>query len=147
MTFRDRMRHMFENPIRAFALACVAATSAFLMYLILWLVEIQASPDWCGRALQAEKITPGNTFVGLTACIEILKLQVGSLSQALTISVGTLALCLGVLVVIVIAGARLAGKIFGQEIDVSRQDAKEAAAEHVVQGAQQAAAEVEGGAT
>lgn len=142
---RASIRNLFENPIRLFALVCVAGTSAFLMYLILKLVEIIAGPDWCSRALQAEKITQRDTFVGLTACVDILKLQVAALAQALTISVGTLALCLGVLVVIVIAGARLAGKVFGQEIDVSRQDKVDAAAEHVVEGAQQAAAEVKGG--
>ena len=141
---RASIRNLFENPIRLFALVCVAGTSVFLMYLILKLVEIIAGPDWCSRALQAEKITQRDTFVGLTACVDILKLQVAALAQALTISVGTLALCLGVLVVIVIAGARLAGKVFGQEIDVSRQD-QVAAAEHVVEGAQQAADEVKGG--
>lgn len=141
---RASIRRLFENPIRLFALVCVAGTSVFLMYLILRLVEIIAGPDWCSRALQAEKITQRDTFVGLTACVDILKLQVAALAQALTISVGTLALCLGVLVVIVIAGARLAGKVFGQEIDVSRQD-QVAAAEHVVDGAQQAADEVKGG--
>lgn len=142
---RASLRNLFENPIRLFALVCVAGTSVFLMYLIVSLKDILSSPAWCGQAMQAEKITPGNTFVGLTACIDILKLQIEALSQALTISVGTLALCLGVLVVIVIAGARLAGKVFGQEIDVSRQDAQARAAEHVVEGAQNAAAEVKGG--
>lgn len=116
-------RHLMDNPIRAFALLCVAVTSAFFGYLAYWLISIISSPNWCGTALQAERITPGNTFVGLTACIEILKMQVGSLSTALLIVIGTFALCLGVLVVIVIAGARLAGKIFGNEVDVSRQDA------------------------
>lgn len=118
---RASLRSLFENPIRAFALLCVAATSALLGYIIVWLIEIISSPDWCSRAIQAEKITPGNTFVGLTACIEIMKLQVGSLANVLLISVGTLALCLGVLVVIVLAGARLAAKLFGNEVDVSRE--------------------------
>jgi hypothetical protein len=93
---RASLRHLFENPIRLFALFCVAVTSAFFGYLAWWLITIISSPDWCGRAMQAERITPGSTFVGLTACI--------------------------VLVVIVIAGARLAGKVFGTEVDVSRQD-------------------------
>lgn len=121
------VRHLFENPIRAFALLCVAATSGFFGYLGLRLVGIISSPSWCATALQAERITPGNTFVGLTACVEILKMQVGSLANALLIVIGTFALCLGVLVVIVIAGARLAGKLFGNELDVSRQDPGKAA--------------------
>jgi hypothetical protein len=119
---RSSLRHLFENPIRLFALFCVAVTSAFFGYLAWWLITIISSPDWCGRAMQAERITPGSTFVGLTACIDILKMQVSTLGKTLLIVIGTFALCLGVLVVIVIAGARLAGKVFGTEVDVSRQD-------------------------
>lgn len=116
------------NPIRAFALVCVAATSAFFAYLAYWLISILSSPEWCAKAVQAERITPGNTFAGLLGCIDILKMQVGSLAQALLIVIGTFALCLGVLVVIVIAGAKLAGKILGNEVNVSR-DVEEAADE------------------
>ena len=79
--------------------------------------------------MQAERITPGSTFVGLTACIDLLKMQLGALAKTLLIVIGTFALCLGVLVVIVLAGARLAGKMFGNEIDVSRQDAASGAQE------------------
>lgn len=117
------LRHMFENPIRAVALVCVAGTSIFFGYLAVWLINIISSPAWCGKAIQAERITPGNSFTGLTACIDLLKMQVGSIAQALLIVLGTEALCLGVLVVIVIAGARLAGKLFGQEIDIDRSGA------------------------
>lgn len=141
---RANLRHLFENPIRAFALVSVAATSAFLCYIVYWLIEILSSPDWCARVLQAEKITPGSTFAGLVACIDIAKLQVASLARALMISVGTLALCLGVLVVIVIAGARLAGKLFGQEVDVSRQDPVRAA-DAVAGAAVDKAQEIKGG--
>lgn len=112
--------HLLENPIRAFALLCVACVSGFFGYLAVWLINIISSPDWCGKALQADRITPGNTFVGLVACMDLLKMQVGALARTLLIVMGTFALCLGVLVVIVIAGARLAGKLFGNEIDVSR---------------------------
>lgn len=122
------MRVEIENPfkgmttIQVFALVCVVATSAFFGYLAYWLISILASPDWCGKALQAERITPGNTFQGLTACVDLLKLQVGSLSKALLIVIGTFALCLGTLVVIVIAGAKLAGSILGNNVNVERQD-------------------------
>ena len=126
---KEYLRKQFENPIRMFALICVAATSIFFGYLAYWLIGILASPDWCGKALQAERITPGSTFVGLTACIDLLKMQLGALAKTLLIVIGTFALCLGVLVVIVLAGARLAGKMFGNEIDVSRQDAASGAQE------------------
>ncbi len=113
-------RHLIENPIRAFALICVAATSALLGVMAWRLIDVLASPDWCSKALQAERITPGNTFVGLTACVDLLKLQLSALALNSHIVIGTFALCLGVLIVIVIAGARLAGKLFGNEIDISR---------------------------
>lgn len=115
------IKNLTDNPIRAFALLCVAATSVFFGYLALELINILKSPDWCGKALQAERITAGATFVGLTACVDLLKMQLGALAQTLIIVIGTFALCLGVLVVIVIAGARLVGKILGQDINVERQ--------------------------
>lgn len=129
-----------DNPIRVFALACVVATSILFGYLAIHLIGILQSPDWCGRAIQADRITPGSTFVGLTGCMDLLKMQVGALAKALLIVIGTFALCLGVLMVIVVAGARLAGKLFGNEVDVSRQDgAAPAAAQAVATSAQVAA--------
>ena len=108
------------NPIRVFALVCVAATSGFFAFLAVWLIKIVTSPTWCANAIQAERITPGNTFQGLTGCIDILKIQVTTAGKALLIVIGTFALCLGVLMVIVVAGARLAGKLFGNEIDIDQ---------------------------
>jgi hypothetical protein len=125
-----------DNPIRVFALTCVAATSGFFAYLAIHLIGILQSPDWCSRAIQADRITPGTTFVGLTGCMELLKMQVGALAKALLIVIGTFALCLGVLMVIVVAGARLAGKLFGNEVDVSRQDTAPAVAQAVASSAQ-----------
>lgn len=116
------VRHMIENPIRMFALVCVAVTSAYLGYINNRLVDLLSSPDWCSKAIQAERITPGQTFQGLTGCIDILKIQLNALAKVLLINSGTFALCLGVLVIIVVAGARFAGKLFGNEVDVSRQD-------------------------
>lgn len=121
------MRVEIENPfkgmttIQVFALICVVAASAFMGYLCYWLVSILSSPEWCAKALQAERITPGQSFQGLTACVDLLKMQVGSLANALLIVIGTFALCLGVLVVIVIAGAKLAGSILGNNVNVERQ--------------------------
>lgn len=117
------IRHLFENPIRAFALICVAVDSCFFGYLSVWLIHIISSPAWCAKAIQAERITPGSTFTGLTACIDLLKMQVASIAQALLIVLGAQALSLIVLVVIVIAGARLSAKVFGQNIDIDRSGA------------------------
>lgn len=117
MTIMENLR---SHPIRAFALLCVAATSAFLAYLALKLIGTLSSPSWCSTALQAEKITAKETFVGLTACVDLLKIQLSALALNSQIVIGTFALCLGVLVVIVIAGARLAGKgPGGVEFDVA----------------------------
>lgn len=112
--------HMLANPIRMFALVCVAVTSAYLGYVNNRLVDLLSSPDWCSKAIQAERITPGNSFQGLTGCIDILKIQLNALAKVLLINSGTFALCLGVLVIIVVAGARLAGKLFGNEIDIDQ---------------------------
>jgi hypothetical protein len=135
-----------ENPIRIFALLCVAITSGFFGYLAVWLINVVSSPDWCSKAIQAERITPGNTFQGLTGCIDILKMQVATTGKALLIVIGTFALCLGVLMVIVVAGARLAGKLFGNELAMSRQDPGETtpkqAADQVAGAAVDAAAAV-----
>lgn len=121
MTIRESLR---DHPIRAFALLCVAATSVFLGYLALKLIDTLSSPNWCSTALQAERITARDTFVGLTACVDLLTIQLKALATNSQIVIGTFALCLGVLVVIVIAGARIAGKLpDGSEVDLSRQDA------------------------
>lgn len=108
------------TAVQVAALGLVAATSAFFGYLAYWLIETLASPGWCAKAIQAERITPGNAFQGLIGCLDLLKLQVGVLGKALLIVIGTFALCLGVLVVIVLAGAKLAGSILGNNVNVER---------------------------
>lgn len=140
MTIMENLR---SHPIRAFALLCVAATSAFLGYLALKLIETLSSPTWCGTALQAERITAKDSFLGLTACVDLLKIQLGALALNSQIVIGTFALCLGVLVVIVIAGARIAGKApGGVEVDLAPAEA----AEEVADAAVDKAEEIKGGA-
>jgi hypothetical protein len=95
-----------HNPIRVFAVICVAVTSAFVMYMSYLLIQILSSPEWCGKALQAEKISSQN-FGGLTACIDLLKIQLGSLAKNSYIFGGVVAMCLLTLNVIVIAGGKL----------------------------------------
>lgn len=139
------IENLRSHPIRAFALLCVAATSAFLGYLALKLIGVLSSPTWCSTALQAERITAKDSFVGLTACVDLLKIQLTALALNSQIVIGTFALCLGVLVVIVIAGARLAGKApGGVEFDVSSDPASQAADE-VADAAVDKAEEIKGG--
>jgi hypothetical protein len=97
---------LLHNPIRLFAVICVAATSVFVMAMSNKLTNILSSPEWCGKALQAEKISSQN-FGGLTACVDLLKIQLNSVAHVSLIYAGVIALCLLTLIVIVIAGARL----------------------------------------
>lgn len=95
-----------QHPISTFAVICVMATGAFLGYITLLLADVIRSPEWCAKALQAERITAGKTFVGLTACVDLLKLQLEALSRGLLISISSYGLVLIVLIVVVVAGAK-----------------------------------------
>ncbi|PKB19670.1 hypothetical protein B0I00_1910 [Novosphingobium kunmingense] len=94
--------------LHVFALVCVAVTSAFLIWLSLHLIEILAARDWCLTAIGADKASPSTGDIDtLTACVGLLTLQVRALAIDSHIAIGTLALCLAVLVVVVLANARI----------------------------------------
>ena len=135
-----------KNPISTFAVLCVAATAIFLGYMTNRIATVLESAKWCGNAIQAERISPGSTSVGLTTCVELLKIQLEALGLGFHISVGAFAFSLIVLIVIVVAGARASGKLLGMEFAMShRDDAAAAGAAHVVAGAKKAEAEVKDG--
>lgn len=94
------------NPIRGFAVICVAVTSVYVMVMSYRLIQILSGPEWCGKALQAERIS-SQGFGGLTACVDLLKIQLKALATNSFIFGGVVALCLLTLIVIVIAGGRL----------------------------------------
>lgn len=96
-----------HNVIRAAALVCVAVTSIFIMYMSAWLVDILSAPDWCARAINAEKLANSRATSGIELCKDLLLKQVGSLATVAIIYAGVIALCLLVLNVIVVAGGRL----------------------------------------
>jgi hypothetical protein len=73
------------------------------MFMSYRLIQILSEPEWCGKALQAERISSQN-FGGLTACVELLKIQLKALATNSFIFGGVIALCLLTLIVIVIAG-------------------------------------------
>ena len=133
-----------KNPISLFAVFCVAATAAFLGFLTYRLLAVLESPAWCAKAVQAERVT--NSTTELTTCVVLLKIQLSAVATGFHISTGGFVFVLIVLIVVVVAGARASGKVgsSGLEFDVSRQDKIDAAADHVVEGAEQAAAEVKG---
>lgn len=134
-----------KNPISAFAVLCVAAIGVFLGYMSLRMIWVLESPNWCGRAILAEKITPNANFSGLTGCNEILPIQLKAIALIAQISVSSYALTLLVLVVIVVAGARASAKLNmqGVEVNVSRHgDPAVAAAEKVADAAVDEAKEI-----
>ena len=142
MTFRRQFLHTIaKNPISLFAVLCVACTAAFLGWLTYRLLKVIESPSWCSSAIQADRITPGKSDEGLTTCVKLLEIQLQAVATGFHISTGGFVFVLVVLIVVVVAGAKASGKLpGGLEFDVSRQAAD--AADHVVEGAEQAAAEV-----
>lgn len=96
-----------NQPVRTFALICVAITSAYIMYMGYWIMEILSSPGWCNRTLAADKIVKDSSFDALSACIGLLTIQLKAVAQTGLVYAGTLALCLLALMVIVVAGGHL----------------------------------------
>jgi hypothetical protein len=109
-----------DHPIRAFAVLCVAAIAIYIGYMGWQLNDTLAGPGWCKAALGAEKASSTDgTIKGLDACVGLLTIQLKSLSTNSHILFGSLALCLLTLIVVVIAGAKLAGKFADAQIDIS----------------------------
>jgi hypothetical protein len=110
----------------AFALLCVAVTSAFIMVMAWRINDILARPDWCARALGAGKsVAEGKApIAGLQGCINLLTIQLRSLATNSHIFAGVIAMCLLVLIVIVIAGGKLSfkGGSSGVEGSISGKD-------------------------
>lgn len=141
--WRSLLQTLARNPISFFAVFCVACTAAFLGFMAHRLLTVLESSDWCGKAIQAEKISPGQTYVGLTTCVDLLKIQLQAVATGFHIGLGAYAFVLIVLIVVVVAGARASGKVnaTGVEFNVGKHDV-DAAADHVVEGAKEAAQEV-----
>lgn len=140
---------VLNNPIRVAALICVAATSAFIMWMSYRLVEILSAPDWCARAINAERLSATRATSSLELCKELLLKQVGSLAINSHIYAGVIALCLLVLIVIVIAGGKLSFQASkdGVSANVGKevQQAAAVAAEETAQAAVDTASEIRDG--
>jgi hypothetical protein len=120
MTFwRELLHTLAKNPVSTFAVFLVAATGLYLAYMTNQLLQVLTSPHWCANAIQAEKISPGNTYVGLTTCVSLLTIQLQAVATGFHISVGSFALTLIVLIVVVIAGAHATFKAGSQGIEGS----------------------------
>lgn len=100
---------VIHNPIRLFAVLCVAVTSAFVMVMSYQLLQVLSGPGWCATALGAGKASSkdGSPIKGLEACVGLLTIQLKSLATNSYIFGGVIALCLLTLIVIVIAGGKL----------------------------------------
>lgn len=143
--WRQLLVSLAKNPISLFAVFCVACTAGFLGVLTWRMLAVLESHDWCSNALKAERIS-AETKGGLTSCVDLLKTQLEAVSTGFHISTGGFVFVLIVLIVVVVAGAKAAGKVGagGVEFDIGRNEVK-AAAEHVEQGAMDAAQEVKEG--
>lgn len=126
--WRTLLHTIARNPISFFAVLCVAATAALLARMAYRMIAVLESSDWCGRAIQAERIK-GEGFSGLTGCVELFTIQLNAVATGFHITLGGFVFSLIVLVVVVVAGARASFKLgsSGLEGDVSRQDAAHAA--------------------
>lgn len=110
--------------IRAFAVLCVAVIAAYVMWLGNKVNDTLSGPGWCRTALGAEQASSTDgTIKGLDACVGLLTIQLKSLATNSHILLGTVALCLAVLIIIVVAGARFSGEGFGAKVDIDRGDA------------------------
>jgi hypothetical protein len=140
--WRTLLHSLARNPISLFAVLCVACTAGFLGYMAYQLLQVLTAPNWCGTAIQAEKISPGSTYVGLTTCVSLLTIQLQAVATGFHISLGAYALTLVVLIVVVVAGAKASGKLpGGLEFDVGR-DPVDAAADKVAGAAVDKAEEI-----
>jgi hypothetical protein len=93
---------------RAFAVICVAVIAGYVMWMGFQLNETLSGPGWCRTALGAEQASGKDGVIkGLDACVGLLTIQLKSLATNSHILLGTVAMCLIVLIVIVVAGARL----------------------------------------
>lgn len=104
--------HPIRNGVRAFAVLCVAVIAGYVMWMGWQVNETLSGPGWCRTALGAEQASPTDgTIKGLDACVGLLTIQLKSLSTNSHILFGVVGLCLLVLVVVVIAQARLDLKV------------------------------------
>lgn len=122
-TFEEFRLHVRQfNWLTFIAIICVAVTSGVIIWLSFTLTEILAAPDWCARAINAEKLATVRATSAIEGCMDLLMLQVKALAMNSHIYAGTLALALLVLVVVVIAKARL-------DLQVAKDGAKAAITE------------------
>ena len=133
------------NWLTAFALLLVGGACGFIGVMIWRSTGILAAPDWCARAINAEKLAGSRTTSAIEGCMDLLKQQVGAVAINSHIFAGTIAVSLLVLVVVVVAKARLDLAVARGEAKINVGSDPGAAAQHVADEAQDAADEVQTG--
>lgn len=120
--WKQFVRTIATNPISTFAVLLVAGLISFLAYMMVWQTNILSSPDWCNRAMKAEQLQEGSRLDAALACVGLQKIQIEALALDSHINHSGMVMAFVVLIVVVIAGARLAFKLSqtGLEGDMGR---------------------------
>lgn len=142
-----RFFEITQNKVLAFALICVAASSAFVMWMQITLVTTLSSPDWCARAINAEQLAAVRGQSSIAICANLFDKQLGSLAIGLFINAGTNALALLVLIVIVVAGGKLKFNASREGVDVDIGKAVAAGAQETAAAAVDKAEELSDGSS
>ncbi len=130
-----------QNPIRGFAVLVVAVISGYIMWMGWRLVEILSAPDWCARAINAEKLSSSRVVTSVELCKDLLLKQIGALATNSHIYAGVVALCLLTLIVIVIAGGKLSVSASKSGVNANIGKDVEDAVDHVLERTQEGADE------
>lgn len=105
---RDLRLHVRQfNWLTAFALIFAAGACSFIAYMTIRSTDILAAPDWCARAINAEKLSQARSTSAIEGCMDLLRAQVSAVATNSHIYALTIAVSLLVLIVVVVAKARL----------------------------------------
>ncbi len=117
------------HSVRTWALVAVGLTSGAMIYFGWKLISLLAEPTWCNRAIGAADKSDARPEYAVGGCFSLLAKQVDALALNSHFALGTLALSLLVLVVIVLAGGKLSFKASKDGItgDIASDAAAEAA--------------------
>lgn len=135
-----------KNPIRGFAVICVAVIAAYIMWMGYKLNDTLSGPSWCSTAIGADRADADSKLDVAASCVGLLTIQLKSLATNSHILFGVVALCLLTLIVIVIAGGRvdLSASKSGVTAHIGQEAANAAAnaADATAQAAEEKAAEI-----
>jgi hypothetical protein len=105
--------------------------------------RILSTPDWCARAVNAEKLTPGRQE---TSCGELMKIQLKAVATNSHIDAGSQAVAQLAIILLVVAGGNLTFAVSktGANLGLSRrqQDAAAAGAAQAAQAGKEEAQDI-----